>query len=200
MHYYSPLIFKCADEDKYGGGYDWITNFDFDKDGIYYNNKKSWESGLKDYIKGSGNTHWVIRPTLHTSLIEFMENDRKNLVLFYHIYHAKDWKNIHDWERIEIRLNNIKSDSDPAKVNVNGFDGINFHYIFSDQADSTAVTYFDAQRISSSKAASLATASAARASSSPLLAYRTPSCPRNGKYPGFPISPLSPGLIAAVFA
>lgn len=139
----------------------------------------------------------------------------------------KDRKNIHDWERIEIRLNNFKgdprsgesiryvvitqhslhdkrpgtheefnfyetehgkhilirqsrwngylelyknelryitqplsefykSDSDPAKVNVNGFDGINFHYIFSDQADSTAVTYFDAQRISSSKAASLA--------------------------------------------
>lgn len=107
LHYYSPIIFKCADEDKGREGYDWISNFDYDQDGIYYNNKKNWETGLSEYVQGTGNNHWQIRPTLYTFLIEYMQNGQKNLVLFYHVYHPKDRKNIHDWERIEIRLENV---------------------------------------------------------------------------------------------
>ncbi len=35
LGYYSPIIFKNADEDAgKHAGYDWITNFDFDRDGI----------------------------------------------------------------------------------------------------------------------------------------------------------------------
>ncbi len=116
LGYYSPIIFKNADEDPgKHAGYDWVTSFDFDRDGIYANNKENWEQ-IGAFAAAGGNgaagdghdrSHWRIRPTLYTALIEFMEQDRKSLVLLYHIYHAKQRGSIHDWERVEIRVDGV---------------------------------------------------------------------------------------------
>ena len=97
-----------ADESALQPGHSWITNFDFDRDGSFSTNKRNWES-LSDYVSGAARTSgWQIRPTIYTALIEFMEVDgSKSLILLYHVYHAKQTNGIHDWERIEIRVNNV---------------------------------------------------------------------------------------------
>lgn len=115
LHYYAPIVFKRANANDGRHGFDWITNFDFDQDGNFSNNKLNWKN-VDLYIDaaraGTGAySHWRIRPTLYTSLIEFMDGD-KNLVLTYHIYHALD-KNaagsyqLHDWERVELLVKNV---------------------------------------------------------------------------------------------
>jgi len=113
--YYSPLIFKEADEESQSHwGYDWITNFDFDQDNSYATNKENWEQ-VDDYVESvyegrgvpAAMQQWQIRPTLYTSLIEFMEGERKSLILIYHVYHAMQDGAIHDWERIEIRIDDV---------------------------------------------------------------------------------------------
>jgi hypothetical protein len=116
LNYYAPIVFKRANANDGKHGRDWITNFDFDQDGNFSNNKLNWKN-INQYVDASRNgpsayDAWRIRPTLYTSLIEFTDGGTKNLVLIYHIYHALD-KNaagnyqLHDWERVEMRVNNV---------------------------------------------------------------------------------------------
>lgn len=109
LEYYAPVIFKQADEgDVEHYGYDWITNFDFDNDGYYANNKQNWED-MEAYTQNGQHTDWAIRPTIYSSIIEFTDYslNTKSVVLLYHVYHAKQRYSIHDWERIEIRIDNV---------------------------------------------------------------------------------------------
>ena len=108
LAYYSPVIFKRSNEnDRDERGLDLITNFDFDQDGVFANNKRNWEE-IYRYVEGNTDVqHWRIRPTIYTALIEYMEPDKtKSLSLLYHVYHAKQIGSIHDWERIEVRIDN----------------------------------------------------------------------------------------------
>lgn len=114
LSYYSPVIFKSSDEGaRKHHGYDWITNFDFDRDGIFANNKENWEDIDRFVSSGRagrdalGQRHWQIRPTLYSAAIEFMQDGRKSVILLYHIYHAKQLRSIHDWERVEIRVDGV---------------------------------------------------------------------------------------------
>lgn len=110
LQYYAPVILQRADEDNGKIGRDWLTNFDFDRDNNFSNNRYNWLQ-TPQYIYAAGNpaspyAAWKIRPTLYTALIEYMEGGSKSLVLLYHVYHASD-KNgdaIHDWERLEIHI------------------------------------------------------------------------------------------------
>ena len=124
LHYYSPIILKRADENKKKGktlGHDWITNFDFDTDGTFSNNRKNWEKEKYKFVNGTEHANWKIQPTLYTAIIEFMQKGQKSLILLYHVYHAMQGcqkleriicKNadIHDWERMEVRINNVTTD------------------------------------------------------------------------------------------
>ncbi len=116
LNYYAPLILKRGNGNGGAHGLDWITNFDFDRDGVFSNNKTNYRN-VGAYIDGSryqtgAYANWRIRPTLYTSLIEFQSNGTKNLKLIYHVYHALD-KNaagstqLHDWERIEMLVRNV---------------------------------------------------------------------------------------------
>jgi hypothetical protein len=116
LQYYAPIVFKRANGNDSRHGYDWITNFDFDQDGDFSNNKLHWKS-INQYVDASRTgpstfDRWRIRPTLYTSLIEFMDGGAKNLVLTFHIYHALDknaagdWQ-LHDWERVELLVKNV---------------------------------------------------------------------------------------------
>ena len=106
LNYYSPVIFKQADETSTQDGQDWITNFFFDGDTYLANNKENWER-LDAFV--SGNVSMEIRPTLYSSIIEFQDHalENKSVILLYHVYHAKQQYSIHDWERIEIRIDNV---------------------------------------------------------------------------------------------
>lgn len=107
LYYYAPIILKRGDENNNKEGRDWITNFDFDQDGNFANNRVNWRN-VNQYVAGSY-TNWRIRPTLYSALIEYMEGNIKSLVLLYHVYHGtdKDGDKIHDWERVEISIRNI---------------------------------------------------------------------------------------------
>ncbi len=109
LQYYAPVIMQRAEESSSKKGRDWISNYDFDRDGNFANNRYTWPNLLPQYIAasaaGSGAyQHWRIRPTLYASAIEFMDGNNKALALLYHVYHPVDKKatEIHDWERIEI--------------------------------------------------------------------------------------------------
>ena len=109
LKYYSPIIFKRSNEDDFDErGLDLVTNFDFDQDYVFSNNKKNWEQVYR-YVEGHRDVeHWRIRPTLYTALIEFMEPDEtKSIIMLYHVYHAKQVGSIHDWERVEVRIDNV---------------------------------------------------------------------------------------------
>lgn len=113
LYYYAPVILKRADEKSNQAGLDWLTNFDFDRDANFSNNRVNW-LGINNYVlaAASGSSsyaHWRIRPTLYTALIEYMEGGSKSLVLLYHVYNAQDndGAKIHDWERVEIVLRGI---------------------------------------------------------------------------------------------
>ncbi|MEO1011128.1 MAG: hypothetical protein AAFX53_07450 [Bacteroidota bacterium] len=111
LRHYSPIIFKQAHE--YGNdhlGYDWLTNFFFDGDTDLANNKENWSTELDFFIDGSKHANWQIRPTLYSSIIEFYDNEAgtKSVILLYHVYHAKQRGSIHDWERIEIRIDDVQ--------------------------------------------------------------------------------------------
>ncbi len=131
LHHYSPVILKRANENdnRRHLGHDWITNFTFDNDLDFGNNRKNWRDGKIKFIKGTANLNWAIKPTIYTALVEWMtfpgvhpssrpnkgSRGRKSLVLIYHIYHAyqgggdKTTDDIHDWERIELRLDNVSN-------------------------------------------------------------------------------------------
>lgn len=124
LEYYAPVIFKRGNGNKGDHGKDWITNFDFDRDYVFSDNKNEWRN-IRHYIdaakrKDPGRySKWEIRPTLYTYAIEYMDSGQKNLVLMYHVYHGLD-KNaenvtqIHDWERIEIHISNVSSVRKPG--------------------------------------------------------------------------------------
>ena len=113
LYYYAPLLFIRARSGSSERGRDWVTNFDFDRDGDFSNNKNNWED-LDRFIAGA-RSGWDIRPTLYTGLIEFMTGERKDLVLLYHVYHAKQRGSIHDWERVEIRVNGVDREPDAGE-------------------------------------------------------------------------------------
>lgn len=118
LKYYAPLILHRADENDGKSGRDWMSNFDFDRDSDFSNNRHHWLE-TPEYIAARGNpsspyARWRIRPTVYSALIEYMDEqilgrDRKSLVLLYHIYYASDknGSDIHDWERVEIHLHNV---------------------------------------------------------------------------------------------
>jgi hypothetical protein len=113
LNYYAPVILKRGDENSGKQGRDWITNFDFDQDWNFSNNRVNWLN-VPQYVNAAqGGTgaysNWRIRPTLYTALVEYMEGGSKSLVLFYHVYNAtdKDGNDIHDWERVEILVRGV---------------------------------------------------------------------------------------------
>ncbi len=113
LNYYAPLILKRGDENNDKQGRDWLTNYDFDQDGNFSNNRVNWRT-INQYVAASAYgpsafDRWRIRPTLYSALIEHMEGSSKSLVLLYHVYNAadKDGSEIHDWERIEIVVRGI---------------------------------------------------------------------------------------------
>ncbi len=113
LQYYAPVILKRGDENDGKAGRDWITNFEFDQDGNFSNNRVNWRN-VNQYVAASASqtgaySHWRIRPTLYTSLIEYMNGGTKSLVMLYHVYNAadKDGSEIHDWERVEIVVHGI---------------------------------------------------------------------------------------------
>ncbi|MFC6087984.1 hypothetical protein [Saccharothrix lopnurensis] len=107
LNHYAPLIFKRGDENNGQEGTDWLSNYDFDRNGRFSDNRVNWRNA-NQYAQGA-NTHWRIRPTLYSALLEYAENGTKNLVLLYHVYNAadKDFGQIHDWERVEIVLRGV---------------------------------------------------------------------------------------------
>ncbi len=113
LQYYAPVLLKRGDENDGKQGRDWLANFDYDRDGNFSNNRVNWRN-IGQYIaaaqSGSGAySHWRIRPTFYTSLIEYMNGGSKSLVLLYHVYNPADKElgQIHDWERVEIVLHGI---------------------------------------------------------------------------------------------
>jgi hypothetical protein len=113
LNYYAPVILKRGDENSGKAGRDWITNYDFDQDGNFSNNRVDWLS-INQYVSASAlgpsyYDRWRIRPTLYTALIEYMEGGSKSLAMLYHVYNAadKDGDQIHDWERVEIVVRGI---------------------------------------------------------------------------------------------
>ena len=107
LYHYAPLLLVRARGGSAGRGRDWVTNFDFDRDGDFSTNKDNWED-IDRFIDGE-RPAWDIRPTLYSALIELMTGDRKDLVLLYHVYHAKQRGSIHDWERVELRINGVNA-------------------------------------------------------------------------------------------
>ena len=109
LNYYAPVILQRAEEDSGKPGRDWISNYDFDHDGNFSNNRYTWANLLSSYVAagaaGSGAyQNWRIRPTLYSSLVEYQDGTRKGPLLLYHVFHPVDKmaSEIHDWERIEI--------------------------------------------------------------------------------------------------
>ena len=109
LKHYSPVIFKRTNEDDPDHvGYDLVTNFYFDRDGMFSTNRKNWKQLQRFALNEPGTETWRIRPTVYTAAIEFMELDgAKSLVLLYHLYHAMQEGGIHDWERIEVHVQNV---------------------------------------------------------------------------------------------
>ncbi|WP_196778973.1 SprB repeat-containing protein [Lysobacter silvisoli] len=114
QQYYAPVILQRAEENSSKPGRDWISNYDFDRDGNFANNRYTWPNLLSQYIYASQTrsgaySNWRIRPTLYSSAVEFMDGNSKALLLLYHVYHPVDKKanEIHDWERIEIVVRGV---------------------------------------------------------------------------------------------
>lgn len=114
LYYYAPVLLKRGDENAGKQGRDWITNYDFDQDGDYADNRVDWLT-VNRYVDaaaaGATGTYdrWRIRPTLYSALIEHADGGGKSLVLLFHVYNAadKEGSDIHDWERIEIVVRNV---------------------------------------------------------------------------------------------
>lgn len=114
LQYYAPLILQRSEENGGKPGRDWISNYDFDRDGNFANNRYTWVNLLPQYVAGSAAAsgdykQWRIRPTLYTSLVEYTDGGGKGLILLYHVYHPVDKKGneIHDWERVEIGVRGV---------------------------------------------------------------------------------------------
>jgi hypothetical protein len=124
LNFYAPLILKRGNEDEGFHGRDWISNYDFDGDFVFGDNKREWRA-LRSYIDaGAVNApnaqyaNWQIRPTLYAGVIEYMDGGQKHLVLLYQIYHAMQESvlqnaRIHDFERVEIHIRNVSTTRRP---------------------------------------------------------------------------------------
>ncbi len=114
LYYYAPIIMKRANESSTKAGLDWGTNFDFDRDGNFSNNRVNWLK-INQYVAAAASgatttySNWRIRPTLYSALIEYMEGSSKSVVMIYHVYNAqdKDGGEIHDWERVEVEVRGV---------------------------------------------------------------------------------------------
>jgi hypothetical protein len=108
LAYYAPVILKRGDENEGREGSDWLSNYDFDRDGDFSDNRANWRT-VGQYAMAGANPRWRIRPTLYTALIEYTAGGVKNLVLLFHVYNAadKDFTEIHDWERVEIVVRGV---------------------------------------------------------------------------------------------
>ncbi len=126
LEYYAPIIFKRANGDDGEIGRDWITNYDFDRDFRFNDNKREWKDVgalISASASGSANARfqsWRLRPTLYTSLIEYMDGGQKHLVLIYQIYYgfqenASKTRDIHDFERVEIHIKNVSTARQPNR-------------------------------------------------------------------------------------
>ncbi len=103
---YSPIVFKGANETRpeyYG--HDWLLNFYFDGDSDFANNSLS-AIGLLDKIKNKA-INFKLNPTAYSFILEFNEAGKKSLTMVYNLYHSRDSASIHDWERVEIRLDDV---------------------------------------------------------------------------------------------
>lgn len=114
LQYYAPLILQRSEEGTNSRGTDWLSNYDFDRDGNFANNRDTWHRLLPQYLAaaaaGTGAyQQWRIRPTLYTAIIEYMNGGTKGVVLLYHVFHPTDKKanEIHDWERVEIHVASV---------------------------------------------------------------------------------------------
>ncbi|GAB3352068.1 hypothetical protein [Lysobacter tyrosinilyticus] len=114
LNYYAPVILQRAEEDSSKPGRDWISNYDFDRDSNFSNNRYTWANVLSNYVAagaaGSGAyQNWRIRPTLYSSMVEYMDNGSKGVLLLFHVFHPVDKmaSQIHDWERIEISVRGV---------------------------------------------------------------------------------------------
>jgi len=126
LEYYAPIIFKRANGNGGEVGRDWISNYDFDRDFVFKDNKREWRdigSLVNASAQGRANARfqsWNLRPTLYTSLIEYMDGGQKHLVLTYQVYYpfqesALKKRDIHDFERIEIHVKNINAIGQPNR-------------------------------------------------------------------------------------
>lgn len=125
LHYYAPVIMKRGDENNGKQGRDWLTNYDFDRDANFSNNRVNWRN-VNQYVAASTTgpssyDRWRIRPTLYTALVEYTTGGSKSLVLLYHVYNAadKDGTQIHDWERVEIAVRGVTGTPGAAGESVN---------------------------------------------------------------------------------
>jgi hypothetical protein len=109
LNHYAPVLLRGSSEDSGSRGSDWISNFDFDRDRDFSTNKDNWEQ-IEDFATGPANPSWQVRPTLYSAIVEFMDGDRKSAIMIYHVYNAKQQFSIHDWERVEIRVDDITGD------------------------------------------------------------------------------------------
>ncbi|MCY3796014.1 MAG: hypothetical protein OXG51_16785, partial [Gammaproteobacteria bacterium] len=54
LQYYSPIVFKRSNENSRNErGLDLVTNFDFDRDSRFSNNKRNWEDIYRYVDKNS---------------------------------------------------------------------------------------------------------------------------------------------------
>ena len=114
LNYYAPVILQRAEESSSKPGRDWISNYDFDRDGNFANNRYMWVNLLPSYVAaGAAGTgayqNWRLRPTLYSSVVEYMDGGSKGLLLLFHVFHPvdKEGEAIHDWERIEIAVRSV---------------------------------------------------------------------------------------------
>ena len=102
----------CGDENDNKQGRDWLTNFDFDQDGDFSNNRVNWLN-IPQYVNASavGPSATIAGASgqLSTRSHRIHGGREQPLVLFYHIYNAadKDGSDIHDWERVEISVRGV---------------------------------------------------------------------------------------------
>lgn len=110
LHHYSPVLLKRTDEDDGAGlGRDWLTNAFFDGDDDLSNNRRNRERNLARWVRGDpALAAWNLAPTVYCALLEFTEGPRKSVVLLYHVYHAMQSGSIHDWERLELRCDDVQ--------------------------------------------------------------------------------------------
>lgn len=54
LNYYAPVILKRGDENNSKQGRDWLTNYDFDQDGDFSNNRVNWRN-INQYVAAAAN-------------------------------------------------------------------------------------------------------------------------------------------------